>query len=136
MIDSSLERNVRLLGERRDVPLLLAASDIGVLPPTRNEGFSNAILESMAAALPMVVTDVGGNAEAVSDGTTGIVVRARDASALGAAILRLANDPDLRQSMGALAKARVAEEFSLAESTARYVALYESLLAQKVPRGA
>ena len=110
---SGLQGKARLLGERRDVPQLLAASDIGVLPPTRNEGFSNAILESMAAGLPMVVTDVGGNAEAVTDRLTGIVVRPRDPSALGAAILRLANNKDLRQSMGGLGKARVAKEFSL-----------------------
>ena len=129
--DSGMERNVRLLGERHDVPLLLAASDIGVLAPTRNEGFSNAILESMEAGLPMVVTDVGGNAEAVSDGNTGIVIRARDASAVGAAILSLANDPDLRQSMGAMARKRVAEEFSLEKSTARYVALYEACSRKK-----
>ena len=134
--DSGLDRNIRLLGERRDVPMLLAASDIGVLAPTRNEGFSNAILESMTAGLPMVVTDVGGNAEAISDGETGIVVRPADPGALGAAILRLANDPDLRQSMGSLAKTRVATEFSLEESTARYVALYEELLAKKAPGGA
>ena len=134
--DSGLESNIRLLGERRDVPLLLAASDISILAPTRNEGFSNAILESMVAGLPMVVTDVGGNAEAVRDGLTGIVVRAADPGALGAAILRLANDADLRQSMGIQAKACVAENFSLENSVARYVALYESLLAQKVPRGA
>ena len=131
---SGLKGNVRLLGERRDVPQLLAASDIGVLAPIRNEGFSNAILESMAAGLPMVVTDVGGNAEAVSHGKTGIVVRAADPGALGAAILRLANDTELRQSMGASAKARVAEEFSLEESTARYLTLYEDLLAKKAPR--
>ena len=132
---SGLKGNVRLLGEHRDVPQLLAASDIGVLAPIRNEGFSNAILESMAAGLPMVVTDVGGNDEAVSDGKTGIVVRAADPGALGAAILRLANDTELRQSMGASAKARVAEEFSLEESTARYLTLYEDLLANKAPRG-
>ena len=134
--DSGLDHNVRLLGERRDVPMLLAASDIGFLAPSRNEGFSNAILESMTAGLPMVVTDVGGNAEAVSDGETGIVVRPADPGALGAAILRLANDPDLRQSMGSLAKTRVAREFSLDESTARYLALYEELLAKNTPGGA
>ena len=131
--ESGLERNIRLLGERSDVPLLLAASDIGVLPPTRNEGLSNAILESMAAGLPLVVTDVGGNAEAVSNGKTAIVVRPSDPGALGAAILRLANDPDLRQSMGSQAKARVVKEFSLEESTAKYVALYQGLLAKRAP---
>ena len=88
----------------------------------------------MAAGLPMVVTDVCGTAEAVRDGETGIVVLAGNASGLSAAILRLANDTELRQSMGASAKARVAEEFSLEESTARYLTLYEDLLAKKASR--
>ena len=83
----------------------------------------------------MVVTDVGGNAEAVSDGKSGIAVRARDVSALRAAILSLADDTDLRQRMGATGKARVAEEFSLEESTARCLTLYGDLLAKKAPRG-
>ena len=132
--ESGLERNVRLLGERRNVRQLLAASDISVLAPTRNEGFSNAILESMAAGLPMVVTNVGGNAEAVSDGVTGIVVPPLDRNALADAILRLAREPALRQSMGALGRKRTAEEFSLEAAVEEYHALYVSLLADKALR--
>jgi glycosyltransferase involved in cell wall biosynthesis len=129
--ECGLALNIRLLGERLDVPLLLAASDIGVLPPTRNEGFSNAILESMAAGLPMVVTNVGGNAEAVCDGETGMVVAPQDKDGLAAAILDLATDPDLRRKMAMLARAKVAEKFSLEASVESYIALYERQLADR-----
>ncbi len=128
---AGLGDRVRLLGERSDVPLLLAASDTGILTPTRNEGLSNAVLESMAVGLPMVVTDVGGNAEAVVDGRTGLVVPAGDCAALGAAIMKLAANPELRQAMGREAKQRVAERFSLSASVDQYCALYEELLERK-----
>jgi glycosyltransferase involved in cell wall biosynthesis len=128
--DAGLDDHVRLLGERSDISLLLQASDIGILVSTRSEGFSNAVLESMAAGLPMVVTDVGGNAEAVVHGETGFVVPPHEPPAIGAAILRLASDPDLRRNMGARARERVAQHFSLAASVEQYCALYEELLAR------
>ena len=127
---SGLGQNIRLLGERSDVPLLLAASDLGILAPTRNEGFSNSVLESMAAGLPMVVTKVGGNAEAVLHGETGLVVPPHNPSALGAAILTLAQDPPRRRAMGERARLRATQEFSLAASVDKYCALYEDLLAR------
>ncbi|MBK8523307.1 MAG: glycosyltransferase [Betaproteobacteria bacterium] len=77
LVQLGLTERVRFLGERGDVPDLLAASDIGVLA-SHEEGFSNAVIEGMAAGLPMVVSDVGGNAEAVIDGECGHVVPARD----------------------------------------------------------
>jgi glycosyltransferase involved in cell wall biosynthesis len=126
--EKGLGSNVHLLGERSDVPHLLAASDIGILTPNRNEGLSNAVLESMAAELPMVVTDVGGNAELVVDGETGFVVAAHDSEQLAAAILRLASNPDLRQAMGENAKKRAVEQFSLAAAVDQYCSLYEELL--------
>jgi glycosyltransferase involved in cell wall biosynthesis len=128
---TGLGQRIRLLGERSDIPLLLKASDLGILAPTRNEGFSNAVLEGMASGLPMVVTDVGGNAEAVLDGETGLVVAPHNPTALGAAIVRLAHDPDLRRSMGERAKKRAANEFSCTASLNQYCALYEELLARK-----
>ena len=85
-----LAGNLRFLGQRFDVGRLLEAADFGVLPSRANEGFSNAILESMRAGLPMVVTNVGGNAEAVVDGQTGFVVPPADPAALAAALLRMA----------------------------------------------
>ncbi|MGI9383293.1 MAG: glycosyltransferase [Methyloligellaceae bacterium] len=121
-----LSEHVRFLGARTDVPDLLAAADLGLLC-SHQEGFSNAILEGMAAGLPMVVTDVGGNAEAVVDGETGLVVPAKDPAALGAAILELARDPDRAKAMGAAGRRRAEEQFSMERCVAEYDALYRRL---------
>ena len=104
--------NVRFLGPRSDIPLLLAAADFGLLA-SREEGFSNVVLEGMAAGLPMIVTAVGGNPEAVIDGETGLVVPPSDPKAIGSAILRLAADPALRKCFGAAGRSRAKSEFSL-----------------------
>lgn len=121
-----LARNVYFLGERGDVPDLLAASDIGVLA-SHEEGFSNAVIEGMAAGLPMVVSDVGGNAEAVTDGECGHVVPARAPAALAQALADLIGDAGRRQTMGEAARCRVAASFSLDASVAAYESLYEEL---------
>jgi glycosyltransferase involved in cell wall biosynthesis len=125
---TGLARNIRFLGQRLDVGSLLPAADFGVLPSRENEGFSNAILESMRAGLAMIVTDVGGNAEAVVDGTTGLVVPPANPKALSAALLRLARDPTLRRRLGDAGRHRVATVFTLDECVANYCALYRELL--------
>ena len=125
-----LASNLIWLGERRDVAELYAASDIGLLC-SHEEGFANAILEGMAAALPMVVTDVGGNGEAVLDGVTGLVVPARDPDALARAILSLALDAGQRRAFGDASRARVVAEFSLERMAGAYAELYAALLAGK-----
>jgi len=130
IVRGGLANHVRLLGERNDVPHILAAAEVGILTPTRNEGLSNAILELMAAGLPMVVTDIGGNAEVVVDGQTGLVVPPHDPKRLGDAILNLAQDPGRRKAMGDAARKRLAEDFSLTACVERYCTLYEHLLAQ------
>jgi glycosyltransferase involved in cell wall biosynthesis len=127
-----LEAHVSLLGVRADIPELLIASDIAILA-SHQEGFSNAIIEGMQAGLPMIVTDVGGNAEAVVDGQTGLVVAPRDPDALADAILRLASDGELRQRYGAAGRRRVEAHFSLDACVAAYEALYHGLLDGKAP---
>ena len=127
-----LDANVSLLGVRSDIPDLLNASDIAILA-SHQEGFSNAVIEGMQAGLPMVVTDVGGNAEAVVDGETGLVVAPRDPDALAAAILRLASDGELRRRYGEAGRRRVEAQFSLAACVAAYEALYVGLLDGKTP---
>lgn len=131
-----LAGHVRFLGQRFDVDRLLAAADFGVLPSRANEGFSNAILESMRESLPMIVTDVGGNAEAVVDGETGFVVPPADPPALCAALLRLAQDPALRRKLGEAGRERLAANFTLDECVANYRALYDELLVSSAKRAA
>lgn len=128
-----LEDKIRFMGARDDVGDVLACADLGILC-SHEEGFSNAILESMAASLPMIVTDVGGNGEAVVDGETGIVVPARDPSRLGAAIVELAGDPERRAAMGAAGRHRASTLFSLDACVDAHDALYRGLL-DRLPAG-
>lgn len=116
------------LGQRRDVADLLGAADVGVLC-SDEEGFSNAVLEAMAAGLPLVVTDVGGNREAVVDGATGFIVPRRDVVALRAALVRLLCDAELARRLGATGRERVSREFSLGTCVAGYDRLYVRALA-------
>jgi glycosyltransferase involved in cell wall biosynthesis len=122
-----LTENIQFLGERNDVSMLLATADFGILS-SYEEGFSNVVLEFMAAALPMIVTNVGGNPEAVHDGETGLVIPARDAGAIGEAVRRLAEDPDLRRRLGEAALRRVRSEFSIEGCVDAHEALYQRLL--------
>lgn len=112
------------LGERRDVPRLLAASDIIVSSSAFGEGSSNALLEGMAAGLPAVATDVGDARRIV--GRAGGVVPPRDPEALARAISGLAEDEGLRRELGDRARARVIERFSLQRTIQLMDALHGS----------
>ena len=115
------------LGHRSDVPELLAAADLFVLP-SLFEGLPLSVLEAMAAERPVVATAIGGTDEAVVDGVTGLLVPPRDAAALAAAIGRLRSDPALAGRLAQTARARVEAEFS-SEATARGVMqVYEDLV--------
>jgi glycosyltransferase involved in cell wall biosynthesis len=110
-----------------DLRRYLSAVDVFVLP-SRSEGFSNAIIEAMAAALPVVATDVGGNAEAVVDGVSGFVVPSEDVTGLAGAISRLLADPVVAERMGAAGKALVAEKFTTEAMMGRITATYAKVL--------
>jgi glycosyltransferase involved in cell wall biosynthesis len=125
-----IAEHVEFLGKRLDTPKLLAAADIGILC-SHEEGFSNAILEGMAAGLPMVVTDVGGNAEAVEDMRTGLIVMPRDPESLANALLSMALAPDLRTRFGQAGKERVQQHFTLQQCAKDYAEFYTSLVAEE-----
>ena len=127
---------VSLVGRRTDVARILIGADIGVLP-SHQEGFSNALLEYMAAELPVVATATGGNLDAVEEGKTGFLVPVGAPGQLGEALLLLAGDVDLRMRLGKAARAKVQAEFSLSNCVARYEEAYRHLLAGKTyPAGA
>ena len=111
----------------------LAGADIFVLP-SRSEGFSNAIIEAMAASLPVIATDVGGNAEAVQSGDSGYIVPSEDPAALAAAIMRLLADPWRARQMGVAGRRLAAENFTTEAMMLRTVAAYDSLLGRSVLR--
>ncbi len=121
-----IEGSVRFLGSRTDVPDLLRACELFV-HPSREEGFSNAVLEAMSAGLPVVAFDVGGNAEAIVHGETGLLAPARDAGALAEAIASLLGDAERRKGMGEAGRVRAEERFSIDRMVAEVEAMYESL---------
>jgi glycosyltransferase involved in cell wall biosynthesis len=129
--EHGVRHRVQFLGERFDISRILAAADFGLLTPYGNEGFSNAILEGMAAGLAMIVTDVGGNAEAVSDTETGFVVPPRDPQAIARAILQIARAPELRARLGAAGRRRVEANFSLERSVKAHLEIYRELLEKR-----
>ncbi|MCD6294874.1 MAG: glycosyltransferase [Deltaproteobacteria bacterium] len=119
-------QSVRFLGRRDDVPALLKASDISILP-SHEEGFSNVILESMAAGLPVVATDVGGNREAVLDGITGWVIPPEDPRALAAKIIDLLKDPNRAEEWGRRGRERANQMFTVKKMVAAHLDLYGSI---------
>ncbi|MFH1245909.1 MAG: glycosyltransferase [Candidatus Omnitrophota bacterium] len=116
------------LGLRKDVREILEITDILVMPSTR-EGLSIVALEAMAQGVPIIASMVGGNPELIINGETGLLVRPRDAQELKKALIELLENKDLRARMGANARLRVEEKFSLRvmiETTERlYVSLWE-----------
>lgn len=122
-----MEDHVICLGDRKDIPRLLFTFDIFALP-SESEGFSNALIEAMAAGRPTVATHTGGNAEAVIDGITGFLVPPKDHTALAEAIVKLLENPVLRDSMGQEGQRRVAEVFTLGAMLAKTEDFYDYLL--------
>lgn len=117
------------LGDRRDISAVLASMDVAVLT-SDSESLSNVILEAMAASLPVVAYDVGGNGELVND-QRGTLVAAGSESEFAMAILRLLSDANVREQQGSNARQFVEENFSLDHVLGRYEDLYATLLKQK-----
>jgi glycosyltransferase involved in cell wall biosynthesis len=112
----------RLLGSQEEIAPYLQAMDIAVLS-SESEGFSNSILEYMAAGLPCVATDVGGNREALGD-ADGAIVPPADAKELAEAILNLVNDPNRRRELAAKSLVRIDSIFSLENREVRLAGYY------------
>jgi sugar transferase (PEP-CTERM/EpsH1 system associated) len=124
-----LHGHVWLAGARDDVPAVMRGFDAFALP-SRAEGISNTILESMATGLPIVATRVGGNPDLIVDGATGRMVPPSDPKALGDALLALFSQPDAARSLGQRARAECERRFSLDRMVDGYTAVYEQLLAR------
>lgn len=122
-----LAAHVRFLGYRLDVNDMLAEGGMFVLS-SLTEGLSISLLEAMAAGLPVVATDVGGNPEVVANGVTGLLVPARTPEALAAAMLKLLQDPARAEQMGAAGRRRVEEHFDLQKVARKYEQIYRCLL--------
>ena len=122
---------VFFIGRCQDVGAVLSISDVCVLSSS-SEGFSNAILEYMAAGRPVVATDVGGAAEAIEHGESGYLVAARDHELMGDYLISLLSKPEDAQRMGDYGKRIVNERFSCAKQLQNVERLYTELLTQSV----
>jgi glycosyltransferase involved in cell wall biosynthesis len=120
-------------GHRADMPELLSECDLFVLP-SLFEGLPLAVLEAMAAGKPVVATDVGGTAEAVLNGETGLIVPPRDAGALAMAIRRVLDKPEWATAMGAAGRERARCEFSAETMVRRTTEVYEAILGRRQSR--
>lgn len=126
----TLEDAVTLLGERRDVPRLLKSADL-YLFCSRTEGLPNALIEAMAAGLPIVATKVPGCRDLIRDGESGVLVKSRDAADIAAAVTRLLDDRARAAALGRAARAWVSERLDARNWGARWASLYASLAASR-----
>jgi len=122
-----LERQVHLLGKRNEVAVCLAASDIFVLA-SNWEGNPLAVMEGMAAGLPVISTAVGGVPELVEPGKSGVLVAPADCSALTQAMAYLFDGPERRKAMGMNAHARAVASFGMEQMAEGYARLYRLAL--------
>jgi glycosyltransferase involved in cell wall biosynthesis len=127
--DLRIRQAVHFLGVRSDVPALLALADLYV-HPSLQEGYSNAVLEAMAAGKAVIATAVGGNVEAISDGETGLLVPAQDAAALAAAMMRVLGDDSLARRLSQNARRHVRATYDVEVMVRQYENVYEQLLAR------
>lgn len=119
---------VHFLGARTDVPSLLKCADVFVFP-SRTEGLPNALLEAMAAARPIIATDVPGNRDLIVHGQSGWLVPYGDTNALAEGIVSLLSNRELAATLGRRAREIAADQWSLRRTFAEYVCLYDEVLA-------
>ncbi len=125
-----LDGKVRFLGHRDDVPRLLAAADLLVLPSSY-EGLPNVVLEAMRFRKPVVATAAPGTTEVVVDGETGLLVPIGDVIVMTRAIRDIVRDPALARRLGEAGRARAETHFGADAMVARFAELYEQLARSK-----
>lgn len=128
---SQLRQAVNWPGPRRDIPTVLAMSDIFVLPSFYREGIPRVLLEAASMGLPIVTTDTPGCNEVVKNGVNGFLVQVNDSAALAEAILCLVEQPELRQSFGSISRQRAVKYFDLAIVAEQISLVYRNLLVGK-----
>ena len=126
-----LSQSVTWLGERRDVPIILALTDVFALPSFYREGIPRVLLEAASMGLPIVTTDSPGCSEAVEHGVNGFLVPARDPDALAQAIMRLIEDPEMRERFGRESRQRAVARFDLSTIAGQLRSIYRDLLSHK-----
>lgn len=123
LAEAGLSQYAWLPGRRDDVPAVLSALDVFVLPSLA-EGISNSVLEALASGLPVVAAEVGGNAELVTSGETGVLVREPNGPALADALAALLSDESVRAAAATAARESAFRNFDIARMVDRYGRLY------------
>ncbi len=126
---AALGDRVEFMGQRSDVPLLLSAADLLVMP-SRNEGLPTVLIEAGAAGLPVVATDVGGTREIVEDEVTGFVVPPEAVTALSERMAETLLNPDLARRLGEKARDHISRVFTLTNQARQTAAVYRGLVPQ------
>ena len=126
--EMNLESHVVMTGFRRDIPQVMAALDVLVLPSVKSEAASQVIPQALAVGTPVVATTVGGSPELIADGRTGRLVPPADSGALAEAIIALLRDPAAGAAMAAAGGALVRERYTLDATMTRTLAVYDELL--------
>lgn len=130
-VELGIADRARFLGRREDIPQLLATCDVFALP-SLYEGSSLAVLEAMAAGIPVVSSAIGGTEELIEDGRSGLLVAPGDAQALAAALRKALGDAELRQSLAARARERVEAGLRREQMAERVSHVYRELLGEEV----
>ena len=125
-----LSSRVHFVGEVQDVPGWLSSFDVYALPSLA-EGMSNTLLEAMSVGLPALATSVGGNAEVIQHGCSGLLFEPGDVTHLAELLMRMVSQPEWRRAVGEQARLRIENCFSLEKMLARYADLYRELAARK-----
>ena len=124
-----LDGDLRFLGDRADVPRLLAGLD-ALVWLSRGEGMPHVIAEAGAARLPVIATRDNGSEEQITDGETGLFVPHESPEAVAAAMTRLLDDPALRGRLGSALRAKVEREYSAAAVARRWEALFDEVIGE------
>jgi len=126
--DMGLDASVRLTGFRRDIPQIMAALDVLVLPSVRSEAIPQVIPQALAVGTPVVASTVGGSPELIRDGENGRLVPPGDARALAEAILALLREPERARAMARAGQAMVRARYTIDATMARTTAVYRELV--------
>ena len=123
-----IQEHVEFLGNRKDVPQLLAQTDVLVLSTVTQEAFGRVILEAQAAGVPVVATSVGGVVDIIDNGRTGLLVMPKDPDGMANAVMRVLNDKKFAAQLTGAARQKLQENFTLGHMASQTLKVYEELL--------
>ena len=126
--ECNLGDHLIMTGQRSDVSRFYAAADALVYASIQPEGLPTVLLEAMRYAVPIIATEIGGAAEIVEDGVTGLSVRPNDLEALVTALTQLLNDRERARTLGRQGHARLVRDFDLRQQIAKTIKIYEQVL--------